>query len=839
MSDEARVGEDERLLDIAASLADGAAVDWAAVEGTAAGDDKALIRALRDIAGIAEAHRSWQGAPTAGDGADPERWGDLEILGRLGEGSYGDVYRARDPRLDREVALKLLRDGDRESDGDRAVQEGRLLARVHHPNVATVYGAARRDGRTGIWMELISGRTLAEVVREQGPFGAREAALIILDVCRALAAVHAQGIVHRDIKAQNVMRATGGRIVLTDFGIGREIEREETGGEERSLSGTPLYLAPEIFRGEKASVRSDLYSLGVLLYHLVTGKFPVRGASLAEIRRAHEQGDVRLLRDERPDLPESFIRVVERALSPYPMKRYGSAGAFEQALSGVLEFDETGVQQPRSSRSRRLRLVYAALALMMVVAVVGVLLWDQQRRREEAERLVTQAEGLYTDGEIEQASNALKLAIETDPNSPSAYRLRAIMLDGVGRYEEALEASQRAHALRKRAEPEEQHRISAIFHVYRLQYEDALRELESAVLLEPGDPWSLHQLAMLQGNLGEAEAGLAHAERAGMADPENVIRRASHSFLLTVANRPGEALEEVESLRKIFGGPPKGTYLFWVEGLAWLGKGDPEKAKAAFSRMREGEITYSSWAGLSYTQSLVYQGRLAEALGRLETELGLDLRKGYQKNAAIRRYYLARIYALLGEREEVRSNLKQITQLKDLPIFLKELQAAAVLFVELGDIQAAHGLLRRIEHLSKLYPSDLSGGIAAQVRGEIEAAQGFMEAAGEDLEAARLQRKDPSILRSLARFRLSQGEYDRAIPILDQILKSKGWIMQQFFAGDWVLAHLDLARCQRALGKTDEARESYEQFLSLWSNDDLAVVREARAELAELPRSSR
>ncbi len=211
--------------------------------------------------------------------------------------------------------------------------EGRLLARVAHPNVITVYGAESVEGRVGLWMEFIRGLTLEDVLKQHGAFSAREATFIGLDLCRALAAVHATGLVHRDVKAANVMREQGGRIVLMDFGAGGDLE---TKGDGEQMAGTPLYLAPEIFAGRPATVRSDLYSLGVLLYRLATGAYPVSGATLAELAAAHRDGRFVRLRDARPNLPDGFVHVVERALSPSPENRFESAGAMEQALAGWL-----------------------------------------------------------------------------------------------------------------------------------------------------------------------------------------------------------------------------------------------------------------------------------------------------------------------------------------------------------------------------------------------------------------------------------------------------------------------------------------------------------------------
>lgn len=324
----------EALVQLAAALADGTPVDWNDAESSAA-DEAAhgVVRQLRLVAELRAAQR------VAASHARPAlgQWGHLRRLARVAGGAFGEVYRAWDTRLDREVALKLLRqpEGSDALAVSSVVEEGRLLARVRHPNVVAVYGAERVHDRVGIWMEFIRGRTLEAAVVENGPFGAHEAALIGRDLCRALAAVHAAGLVHRDVKAQNVMREEGGRLVLMDFGTSRETALDETDASH-DLTGTPLYLAPELFQGGDATPRSDIYSLGVLLYHLVTGGFPVEGRTLDEVRRAHARGDRKLLRDARPDLPERFVQVVERALAANAESRFESAGATEAALTAAL-----------------------------------------------------------------------------------------------------------------------------------------------------------------------------------------------------------------------------------------------------------------------------------------------------------------------------------------------------------------------------------------------------------------------------------------------------------------------------------------------------------------------
>ena len=374
-----------RLLELAASVADGTVdIDWKDLEASVQDDeDRQLLQDLKVLAGVAELHRSdlpasdgalgestasiarsrpprarvvgrigpaltETDAPTVEERVLPppstrplDHWGHLELIEQIGQGSFGNVYRARDTRLDRDVALKLLRKGRQTSElAEKILHEGRILARVRHRNVVTVFGAEERDGRVGLWMEYIRGRTLEQLLRSTGPFGAREAALIGQELCRALAAVHKAGLVHRDIKAQNVMREEGGRLVLMDFGAGQYVHASAAAPTGR-LTGTPLYLAPELMRGGEATVQSDIYSLGVLLFHLVTAQYPVSATSLDDLRQAHREGRRFRLHDARPDLADDFARVVERASHPDPSRRFASAGALQEALARSLGLDST------------------------------------------------------------------------------------------------------------------------------------------------------------------------------------------------------------------------------------------------------------------------------------------------------------------------------------------------------------------------------------------------------------------------------------------------------------------------------------------------------------------
>ena len=364
---------EEQLIPFAEAVADGAEPRWPeAVQGPLA----SAISDLQIISEIARIHREQQSdasdgsqsGPAAMPAAEGGTWAHLRLLEPLGSGSFGDVFRAWDTNLDREVALKLLR-SNRDLSLDAALREGQRLARISHPNVVAVYGAQQLEGRVGIWGELLRGRTLHEIIERDGPMSALEATFCGEAICRALSAAHQSGVLHRDVKAQNVMRERGGRVVLMDFGLGIDLTEAPT---KARLAGTPLYLAPELFEGAQPSVRSDVYSLGVLLFYLVTGSVPVPGRSLDEIKRKHGSGTRQRAQDLRADLPASFLRVLERAIAAKPEDRFESAGEFLAALGTA----SVGVVASPGVNGRRWNgawLTAVAAAIALAGAAAGAL----------------------------------------------------------------------------------------------------------------------------------------------------------------------------------------------------------------------------------------------------------------------------------------------------------------------------------------------------------------------------------------------------------------------------------------------------------------------------------
>jgi hypothetical protein len=377
--------ESEFMLGIAAAVADGTAIDWSRAEARLTTDEeRRVLRSLRLLSEIGTVHDSvdveadghlqtLSGGDDSGDALPrpaeaPGRWGRYELREQLGAGGQGTVYRAWDPQLECEVALKVLqpRLAATDRDGERMLREGRVLAKVRHQNVVNVYAAEMHEGQVGLCMEFIRGRTLEEVLRAQGPFSEDEAIAAGLKVGHALSAVHAAGLVHRDIKARNVMREDRGRIVLMDFGTGRDHDQLARAGAG-DLAGTPLYMAPEVLAGASASRQSDVYSMGVLLYYLVTGTHPVEGRTLDEIIQAHVRGRRTPLAERRSDLRNEFIRIVDRALAPDPDVRYESPGMLVHDLVSLDAEEARRTQPPRTVTQRVL--LGAAWAAMAAVAI--------------------------------------------------------------------------------------------------------------------------------------------------------------------------------------------------------------------------------------------------------------------------------------------------------------------------------------------------------------------------------------------------------------------------------------------------------------------------------------
>jgi tetratricopeptide (TPR) repeat protein len=328
-------------------------------------------------------------SPTKG-AAPGGHLGRYEILGALGTGGMGEVYRARDPALEREVALKLLPPAVADQEHlARFSREAKTLARLSHPNIVGIYSVEEAEGLRFLTMELVEGRTLGELIPRRGIDLHRFFDLAI-PLADAVASAHERGVIHRDLKPGNVMVNGEGNVKVLDFGLAsheplRDLPLPE--GEEPTASftgegavlGTLPYMSPEQIQGRQVDSRSDLFSLGVILYEMLTGHRPFRGDSAPEIMSAILRDTPPPVTDCRPELPRHLVRIVRTSLEKEPRARYQAARDVANELAGLREELTTApVPAAGEARGRRIRLLRwqlpAAVTGLLAVAAAWALL---------------------------------------------------------------------------------------------------------------------------------------------------------------------------------------------------------------------------------------------------------------------------------------------------------------------------------------------------------------------------------------------------------------------------------------------------------------------------------
>ncbi len=327
--------------------------------------------------------------------------GRYRLDARIGRGGMSSVYRAFDTVLEREVAIKLMhREIASESDQlERFRREARAVAQLSHPHIVTVIDAGEWSGNVEhpgidagtpfIVLEHVPGETLKELIRREGPLEVSTALAYALQVARALALAHAQGIVHRDVKPQNILLSPEGGAKITDFGIARSLAEEGLTADGRVL-GTTDYVSPEQALGRPVTGSSDVYSLGVVLYEMLTGSVPFKGDSPVAVAMMHVREEVPDVQLARPDVLASTAALVEHATAREAQRRYPDMGSFaaaiEEALaiettrSGQITGEVTAVLRTLSTPARRLlpwrvrqpARWMASLSLLVVIAGVAL-----------------------------------------------------------------------------------------------------------------------------------------------------------------------------------------------------------------------------------------------------------------------------------------------------------------------------------------------------------------------------------------------------------------------------------------------------------------------------------
>lgn len=274
----------------------------------------------------------------------PAKVGKYQLLERLGSGTCGIVYRAYDAILSRDVALKVSQVGSLDQQTGKIpgaqkafITETLSAGRLAHPNIVTVYEAGVDGPLNYLAMEYVEGASLKRYGRGQQQLPPFRVVNIIAEVCEAIDFSHKMGIVHRDIKPANIMVSNDGSVKLLDFGIAVSTSAEEALGTSKPALGTPNYMSPEQVTGKELGPRSDIYSLGAVMFEMLTGKLLFKAAKVKELFRAVIKDTAPPLRSVRPDLPTDLERVVARCLAKDPRQRYASGAEMAKALRSVAD----------------------------------------------------------------------------------------------------------------------------------------------------------------------------------------------------------------------------------------------------------------------------------------------------------------------------------------------------------------------------------------------------------------------------------------------------------------------------------------------------------------------
>jgi serine/threonine-protein kinase len=491
-----------------------------------------------------------RGSSPSGDAAlaAGESIGHFTILREIGRGGMGVVYAAEDQTLGRTVALKVLPASDEAEPRRRFLREARAAASLSHAGIATLYEIGEESGRVYIAMELVRGRTLRARM-DAGDLPVSEALAVARDIARALARAHERGVVHRDLKPENVMIADDGQVKLLDFGLAKPIVSTDVGAssattatETGRILGTPSYMSPEQAKGRSVDARSDVFSFGVMLYEMLTGKRPFTGATVVELFIALDRDEPKPPSRVNPRVSAAVERVVLRCLRKDPAARYRDAGA----LLADLDPAARRVGRPRSAAVA----VIGALAIA-VAALVAFAVRHRTPPRPTVARTTILDLPTPTSGKPEAIAayraalasmreggpweDAMLGVLEIDPDLAEAHV--QLTIAAIGHIMDPARAHYRkAYARREVLHERDRAMLDALEPLVQRQpadWAESARRFQAAVDRYPGDAELWHLLGLVRANWDDFEADVRCQNKALEIDPR--FADALHSQAMALA----------------------------------------------------------------------------------------------------------------------------------------------------------------------------------------------------------------------------------------------------------------------------------------------------------------
>jgi tetratricopeptide (TPR) repeat protein/predicted Ser/Thr protein kinase len=572
------------------------------------------------------------------------------IEASLGRGGMGAVYRARDTSLRRTVAVKVLPEDDASRvRRERFLREAQAASALNHPGIVTIHDVGHDQGVDFIVMEHVEGRTLREII-DAGPLAVDEALGYARQAAAALAAAHAAGIVHRDLKPQNLMVNSGGELKILDFGLARAQAGEVDSlspTEERltafgTVVGTPGYMSPEQADGRPTDVRTDIFSLGIVLYEMLTGKMPFRGASVANVlyeivHRVPEPAD-RL----RPELTRDVTDVLDTMLRKDPQQRYANGGELLAALSGVS--DPSGAARRARARvrdwaHRRGGWVVAAVVLCGLVAVAGFV-WKGRPSDRPAARVgagpgAATAYDRYLEGlelvkrwdkedNLERAIRSFQDAATLDPTFALAFarlaeaqRIRYALTHDKTWLARASRNADEAVRLNAGLGPVQV--VLGRLHALRGNNDLALAAFKRALAIDPNDAEAHQAIARQYERLGRLEDAEAAYQKAMSLDPENTAVIDSYANFLFRQSRFEDATRQWQRVIRL---APDNAPAFVNLGSSLSESGKIPEAITMYQRAVELSPSYMAYSNLGTAYSRA--SRYPEAVAAYRKALDLD-----------------------------------------------------------------------------------------------------------------------------------------------------------------------------------------------------------------------